>query len=204
MSTRAVLSILLVTVLTTWAATSAFTDDEKKPLSRAELEAKVMQLSGKCPMHDKLQQLVGNWTVSGTYHSTMGAFPVSGKAENKAEFDGRFLALAYEGPGMAGTLYGEGHMGYNRLANRFERTWLMSAWTGISTMSGTYDEETRTFRFTGKEGMPDGTTWTMRQELKFESDDKYTERNYSAPPGGKEQLELELTYTRTPKADDSK
>ncbi|MDA1193807.1 MAG: DUF1579 family protein [Planctomycetota bacterium] len=179
-------------------AATAFTEDEKpKPLSAAELEAKMMELGDKYPAHDRLQAFVGTWIIEGKgISASMGEYPIGGTAVTTSLWEGRFLATTYEGPSPMGTIYGTGHMGYDRLTSKYQSTWMMSMGTTIQTNAGTYDEASKTYTLLGSLAMPDGSTMKMRQVTVLESADKFQERHFHTPQGGKEELAVELNYTR--------
>lgn len=203
MKTLALTTLVVAVAVLAFAGGVAFTEDapKAKPLSMAEMEQKLMQLGQKCPEHDHLQQLVGDWTIAGkAISAAMGEIPISGKVAMTPIWDGRFLRSTYEGPGFppGTTFHGEGFLGFNRLTGRFQGTWMMSMRTNIELVEGTYDAKEKVFTLTGAMGMPDGSTWTTRQVLAIQSKDKLVESHYATAPGGKETLMVTMTYTRAP------
>ena len=197
-----VVSVLVVCVaVVAFSAGSAFTEEKPKPkpLTPAQMEAKVFTLNGKCPEHDLLKPLIGVWDLKGIAKThQMGDIPFGGTVKYVSKWDGRFLHTYYEGPGMGPgqKMLGEGFIGFNRLSNKFEGTWMMSTNTNISVVSGTFDKASKTFKYTGSMGMPDGTTWKVRQEFQLVSADEMTEKQWVTPPGGDESMTVTMTYTR--------
>jgi hypothetical protein len=190
---------VLALAATAWWAGAAWTEDEKpvKPLTPAQMEAKCMELSGKAVEHERLKQLAGTWTCTGTVHTiSMGDMPVRGRSVNQLVLGGRFLQMDYEGPGPAGTLQGTGHMGYDRQSRTYQSTWMMSLGTTIDVMAGTFDADTHTFELRGAQKMIDDTVWHYRETLQIVDADTLVEKQYVTPAGGKEMPSLELTYKR--------
>ncbi len=201
MKTTHVTALIACVAVVAFASGVAFTEDKPKPkpLSPAEMEQKVFQMGGKCPEHDLLKPLVGTWDLQGkAYTHMMGEMPFSGVVTMQPKWDGRFLDSTYQGPpGMDGKpMRGAGNLGYNRLSGKFEGTWMMSMHTNITFIRGTFDAKDKAFKYTGTMDMPDGTTWTLRQQLTLVSNDKMVEEQWSTPPGGKEAKTVTMTYTR--------
>lgn len=201
MKTTRVTALLACVAVLAFASGVAFTEDapKPKPLTPAEMEQKVFQMGAKCPEHERLQKLVGTWDLQGkAFSHMMGEIPFGGVVTYTPKWDGRFLDTTYEGPpGMDGKpLRGAGVLGYNRLSGKYEGTWMMSAHTHITFITGVYDEKQKAIVYTGSMEMPDGTTWGLRQVFTFVSDDKLTEEQWTTPPGGKESMTVTMTYTR--------
>ena len=196
-----VTALLACVAVIAFASGAAFTEDEAKPkpLSPQAMEAKVMQLGAACPAHEVLKRLAGTWDVKGkAVTHMMGDIPFAGVVTMKPAWEGRFLETAYEGPGMMPDqkMLGAGVLGFNRLSGKYEGTWRMNMGTNISFITGTFDKDSNTFHYTGSAGMPDGTTWSLRQTMVIESEDKLVETQWTTPPGGKESMAVQMTYTR--------
>lgn len=196
-----VTALLSCVAVVAFATGVAFTEDKPKPkpLGPAEMEQKVFQMGGMCPEHERLKPLVGTWELQGkAFTHMMGEIPFGGVVTMKPRWDGRFLDTTYDGPpGMDGKpMRGAGVLGYNRLSGKYEGLWTMSTNTNMTFIAGTFDEKDKAFKYTGTLGMPDGTTWSLRQELQVVSNDKLVETQWRTPPGGKEAKTVTMTYTR--------
>jgi hypothetical protein len=179
------------------AAGVGFSKDEPaKPMSEQEMMMKMMEWAQPGPMHKHLEALVGDWKVAGKMYSSSGAMPFEGEATNNWILGGRFVESRYEGPFMGEEFEGIGVTGYDNGKKEYQSHWIMTMATGIGSTTGTYDAETRCFTFKGSAYMPDGTTHTKREVMTIKGKNEIHSVVYSAAPGGKEQKEMEMTYTR--------
>jgi hypothetical protein len=187
-----------------WTNRTAFTEDEKtKPLTVAEMEAKMWQSGAPCPQHELLKKFIGTWTIKGIAKSAMmGDIPIGGENVTKSVMDGRFVQSDYDGgQGPTGPIVGFGMMGYNRNSAEYESLWMMSMGTNMATNAGSYDEKTKTLTFRGTMKLFNNEVWPSRVTYVFESADKIVETQYMTPKvTGKEQVSVKLTYSRKAEA----
>ncbi|MDF1701245.1 MAG: DUF1579 family protein [Planctomycetota bacterium] len=194
-------ALLAGVAVVAFASGAAFTEDKPKPkpLTVAEVEAKMFQMGSPGAEHELLKRFIGTWVNEGVaYTESMGEFPIRGETTFKSIMGGRFLAADYKGPpGPMGLIVGTGHMGFDRMAGEFVSTWMMSMGTGIETYRGSWDAATKTLTMHGTKKLPGGNAWPIRQAITFESADKVIETHYMTPAStGKEQISAKMSYTR--------
>jgi hypothetical protein len=176
--------------------------------NEAEMMKQMMELAKLNENHKLLTSLDGKWTY--TVKMWMNGDPSSkpdvshGSATRESIMGGRYVVMEVKGnmemPGPDGKIQkmefkGHGTEGYDNVQKKFVGTWLDNMGTGIMMMSGTYDESSKTFTFTGEyEPMP-GMHQKIRETLKLTDKDHMTMEWYE-DRGGKEVKTMEINYTR--------
>ena len=156
------------------------TDDKKdkddKPwtvVDTATMRQKMEEYGTPGPMHQLLASWDGTWTGETTMWEYEGgpAMKSSGTAVNKMMF-GKYQQSHHKGTMMGMPFEGESVTAYDNATKQFTSTWIDNWSSGIMTMTGNWDEGTKTLTQTGK--YPDifrpGRECTMRQELKVIDD----------------------------------
>jgi hypothetical protein len=177
------------------ACTTARADDAKM---KQQMEA-VEKAHAPGPQHAWLKaNLAGTWTAQGKAFAPSGEVMAStGTAEVKAIHGDRFLVEEFTQMRMGKPVTGTIYYGYDNMRKKFTSAEIDSAGTGMTTISGTQDEATKTVTMTGM-------TWSMmlnkevamRLVLKVESEKKHTVEIFGTGPDGKEAKRLEVVYTR--------
>jgi len=204
MKTRLVIVGAVAALVLALGAGVGFGEDqpaEPEPMSEQEMWAKMAELATPAEMHtDVLARMVGSWTAKGKIFTAMGEMPITGKSENTWILGDRFVQVDYEGPFMGGMFHGMGYIGFDNLSQKFEQTWIMTMATSMDIMTGTWDAETKTLTWLGKAAMPNGVVYAKRTTAEFVSENEFVSKSYASGPDGKEQQEMELTYTRVEEA----
>jgi uncharacterized protein DUF1579 len=122
----------------------------------------------------------------------------------KMIMDGRYLHEDFKGEFLGMKFMGKGVTGYDVNKKKFVRAWIDNFGTGISTSTGTYDKENKTFTYKGEEDIPEmGGKVKTRDVLKLVSADEETFEMFRTPlkegKEGKEFKVMEITYTRKAK-----
>lgn len=159
---------------------------------------KMMEFARVGPHHKVLDARVGTWSVEvkmfmpdGKVETTHGTSKVSWI------MDGRFVQDSFAGEFMGQPFQGEGRIGYDNLKKKYVSTWLDTAGTGIYYSEGTYDANTKTFRFAGE--MPDtdaGKYVKSRAVETWHGADHYVVESFMPGPDGKEFKNMELHCKR--------
>jgi hypothetical protein len=154
------------------------------------------------PEHKLLAQLEGTWNAK--VKSWLGPGEPkesSGVMMRKMIMDGRYLFEEFKGEFLGKKFIGSGVTGYDVNKKKFVMAWIDNFGTGISTSTGTYDKEAKTFTYQGEEDNPAmGGKMKTRDVLKLVSADEELFEMYRTPAKeGKELKVMEITYTRKAK-----
>jgi hypothetical protein len=151
------------------------------------------------PQHAWLKtNLAGSWTAQSKAFGPNGqVIESTGTAEVKPIHGDRFMEEQFTQMRMGKPVTGTIFYGYDNMRKKFTSAEIDSAGTGMTTISGTMDDATKTLTMTG-------LTWSMmlnkevpmRLTLKVDSDKKHTIEIFGAGPDGKEMKRLEIVYTR--------
>lgn len=166
--------------------------------SPAQMEM-VEKLMKPGEFHELLKGFVGTWNADVKIWMSPDAPPVvtKGKATFKLIFGGRFLYGDFLGEFMGTPFKGINIMGYDNAKKEFFSVWLDNSTTGLVSSTGTYDDDTKRYRFRSETFDPySGQTLEMREEAYFASEDEYISVTYAKPKGGKEFKNMEMKYTR--------
>lgn len=184
-----------------FAATPALwaQDDPKQP-KPAGNEAQYQMPDPKHPGHEALKTLVGNWYSKATLPAMPGVPGMEKDTEcegfDRAELILNGLWLKWSATGTFGgqPVQGLWLVGYNPFANKYISVWASSMESAPIEMEGSFDEQTRTWTFTGKCSHGD-----MHSTISFTDADTMVETCKTTPPGG-ETHTMVITRKRT-KAD---
>jgi len=148
--------------------------------------------------HKMLARSAGNWTATVTMWMQPGAPPTTSTANatNEVIMGGRYLRQKATGTVMGMPFQGEGVTGYDNVKKQFVNSWIDNMGTGIMTMTGTYDEATKSITYTGSMADPmTGKDSPFREVWKF-TDDNHQVMEMYYPMEGKEFKAMEISYTR--------
>ncbi len=163
--------------------------------------AEMIKLGTPGAAHKVLEPLVGSWNVKVKMYKKPGEATVSeGTAERKWILDGRFVADKFEGDFGGMKFTGLGLTGYDNQKKKYVGMWVDSMSTALMTVEGTYDADTKTLTQTGKHYCPECKAIVeMRDVTRIVDNDTIEQKMYRTPPGQKETLGMEITYTRKAK-----
>lgn len=171
------------------------------PMDPAMVE-KIKKLTSPSEAHEVLAPFEGSWSYTGTFWMAPGGpgQEMTGKADMSLVHDGRFLKQEFEGPWMGENFQGLGFTGYDNVKEEYVSTWMDNMSTGIMTVTGQYDQETKTLKLSGANSCPmtGEKTRFSRSEWSLIDSDHSTYRSYMAGPDGGEYKAMEISYSRVP------
>jgi len=149
-------------------------------------------------MHKWLAKFTGTWDgrivefSNPTKPDTTKAVEVVGMTLNglyqTTSFTGRVQGMPFEGRSITG---------YDNAKKLFVNSWIDNMSSGIISMTGTYDEKTKTLNFSGTQTNPvTAKDMNIRQEMIVVDDDSYTLVMYGEGPDGKEAKFMEGFFKR--------
>jgi len=206
---RLIVGGVVISVALLLASTQVLSQDKAPPEptgqdEMAEMMQKWLALNAKGPEHERFAEMVGTWDTEMRMWKAPDTEPTvtPGKAVFRLILDGRYVEQKYTcaGFGQPGSLpfEGLGIEGFDRFKKRYVSLWMDNTSTGIFISEGTYDEPSKTFTYYGKmddpmTGQKDKVAKSVAREI---SKDKVVFEMYDTPPGGKEYMTMEITYTR--------
>jgi hypothetical protein len=155
----------------------AKTDNSDQPwtvVDSATMMQKMQEYGTPGPMHQLMASWNGTWSGESTmweYDGAPGA-KSTGTAVNKMIMGGKYQHSRHTGTMMGMPFEGESITAYDNATKQFTSTWIDTWSTGIMTMTGNWNESSKTLTMSGK--YPDifrpGRECTMRQEIKVIDD----------------------------------
>jgi len=179
-------------------ALPATTTEVKVPLQATQdsMMAAMMKLAAPGPQHAALQAMEGGWKAVVKSYNAPGEPAVSeGVSENRMILGGRYLEQRFQSTMMGQPFEGYGLTGYDNAAHRYTYLWVDNMSTSLMTGGGTMDETGKTLTATATMPGPNGTPMESRIVTKIVDADTHVFSMYGLM-GGKEQLMMEITYTR--------
>ncbi len=152
--------------------------------------------------HKILNDMTGKWKYTSKWWAAADAKPEesSGTSTMKMILGGRFLQHDIKGTSMGQPFTGMGITGYDNLKQTFDSVWLDSMGTGVMHGTGTFDTATKTLKDSGTFSSPSAPSKTEKYRSEWQIVDK-NKMVYSmfgsAPEGGAEYKQMEMTFTRT-------
>lgn len=142
--------------------------------------------------------------LSGTWEATVIEFmnpakPDTSKATNTVSMtlNGLYQVGKLTGKMMGGPFEGQSIMGYDNAKKIFVFTWIDNLSSGITNMTGTYDETTKTLNLKGSQtNLVSGADMDIREEMTMIDNDSYTMTMYGTGMDGKEAKFMEGTFKR--------
>ena len=150
-------------------------------------------------MHQWMAKHAGTWEAEVSTWMDPSAPPSKAKATDVVTMamNGLFQVGNFSSSMMGMPMTGQSTLGYNNATKMFVLSWIDNFSSGIISMTGTYDEKTKTLSLKGKQTDPiSGKDTDIRQENKFIDDDTYTMTMFGAGMDGKEMKFMEGTFKR--------
>jgi hypothetical protein len=150
-------------------------------------------------MHQWMEKTNGTWEAEVSSWMAADAPPAKAKATivQSSVLGGRYVIGKYTGSMMGQPFEGMSTMGYDNAKKLFSSTWVDNVGTGITHMSGTYDEATKTLNLKGHQTDPmTGKDSDIREEMKIIDDNTYSMAMYGPGMDGKEMKFMEGTFKK--------
>jgi len=148
--------------------------------------------------HKLLDRMTGSWNTKTTSCTEAGKPPVesTGTCKQEMVLGGRFLHQEFAGDMMGAPFTGIGVTGYDNHKNKYVSTWMDSMSTAIYYFEGTADPDGRTItqECLGDDPVRGPMVW--RSVTKIVDDNTHLFEMYGTDKSGKEELMVEITYTR--------
>ncbi|HYM81978.1 MAG TPA: DUF1579 domain-containing protein [Candidatus Limnocylindria bacterium] len=156
----------------------------------------MMKLGKPGPEHAGLEKMAGTWKAVNKSWFVPGEPTVNeGTAESRMILGGRFLEQKFHGTMMGQAFEGYGLTGYDNVKKTYTTMWIDNMGTYISTGTGSMDAAGKELTMKSMMPGPDGKPIEHRMVTKVVDDKTHVFSMY-APYNGKEQLMMEITYTR--------
>jgi hypothetical protein len=182
----------------TKALPSAATAVKAPPQAAApdSMMAAMMKLAAPGPQHEALEVMEGTWKATVKAYGPTGEPTTSdGVSENRMILGGRYLEQRFKSTMMNQPFEGRGLTGYDNGAQHYTFAWVDNMSTVIMTGSGTMDDASKTLTVSATTPGPDGKPTEVRMVTKIVDANSHVFSMYGTM-GGKEQLMMEITYTR--------
>ncbi len=105
---------------------------QPSPEQMQEMMAKMTELAAPGEQHKKLESLLGKWNVVSKFRMDANSPWETSKAtcEYRSVLGGRFVEESFHGEAMGHPFEGLSLVGYDKIANEYESTWMdtMSTW----------------------------------------------------------------------------
>ena len=169
----------------------------KTDAANDEMMQAMMKLAAPGEHHALLQPLAGKWkTITKAWMGPGDPEVTEGNEESTWVLGGRFLQDHFKGTFTGMPFEGYGMTGYDNGKKQFVSIWADTMGTGIMMMNGTADSAGKLLTFNGTYDDPTtGKPVTYKMVTKILDDSKHTFSMYRVADG-KENLEMEITYTR--------
>jgi hypothetical protein len=176
-------------------------DEAWVSVDSATMMKNMMEYGTPGPMHQMLASSNGTWTGDMTMWQYDGAAPekMVGTAVNSMILGGRYQESIHTGNMMGMPFEGRSLLAYDNAQKKFVSTWIDNWSTGFMTMSGTWDEATKSMTMTGT--MPDinrpGKECSFKEKFTIIDDNtQHMEMWGPDPKTGKEYKMMEIRMTR--------
>jgi len=192
------LSMVLALGLVSGSAFASDKDAKKGDASQDAMMEMMMKYAMPGPMHDLLKPMAGNWKTTAKSWMKPGAEPTvsEGTCESSFILGNRYLQSTYKGDMEGMPFEGFGLMGYDNMKKEFVSVWADNMGTGLAMSDGAADASGKTL--TMKSMMNDPQSGKMvpyTMTTKIMDENTYT-MSMSTKKGGKDQMQMEITYTR--------
>ena len=118
---------------------------------------------------------------------------------NKMALGGRYLTSINTGMMMGMPFEGQSVLAYDNAKKQFVNTWIDNMGTGITIMTGTWNDATKTLELKGSMVNPEmgnGTEYPMKETYQIIDDKTQIMTMYYTSPDGKEFKNMEIKSTR--------
>jgi hypothetical protein len=166
-----------------------------------KMMAEMAKYSNPGPEHKRLAEMVGTWDCAAKFwmpgkDGKIEEHPSKGQATFTSELGGRWIRQNFSGDFMGDKFEGIGFSGYDSFKKQYVGTWMDTMSTCFLTMTGTYDEATKTQTMTTEYEMPMMGKIKSRHVGVAKDANTYIYTMYSSTAGAPEVKEGEITYTR--------
>jgi Protein of unknown function (DUF1579) len=150
------------------------------------------------PMHQWMAKQVGTWETEITnFMNPSNPEKSKGSDIVKMTMNGLYQVADFSTTMMGMPMTGQSTLGYDNAKKKFVLSWIDNLGSGIVTMTGNYDEASKTLELKGKQTDPiTGKDADIRQVNKYIDADTYTMAMYGAGMDGKEMKFMEGTFKR--------
>lgn len=177
------------------------TDEPWVPIDSAVMMKAMMDYGTPGKMHALLASWNGTWEGETTLWDHEGAAPLksTSTAVNTMIMGGRYQSSKHTGNMMGMPFEGMSILAYDNATKQFTSTWIDNWGTGIMTMTGNWDEATKTMTLSGT--MPDicrpGKACSLRETFTVIDDNTQNLVMYGPDSKtGKEFKTMEIKMTR--------
>ena len=202
MNTKPQHAIAFAAVYCSVALTPSFAQDVSNTLNRPSAEA-LLQQAKPGPEHEILANYVGSWQVTVTMGEGDRAATSRGRVKTHMMMDGRFLWIAYNVSGRAGSFKGAFMIGFDRRNSRYTLMGIDTHGTYAVTSHGTQDPTTGKIKLYGNDEDPNMKAMGFEKEfahvLDFRNPDEFEiEVNYidTRTPARSEIKAMEFVFIR--------
>ena len=165
------------------------------PAQQAAMD-EMIKLAAPGPAHDKLKAMEGRWkAVQKSWFAPGEPTVTEGTCENKVILGGRFLEQHLKGTAMGQPYEGYGLTGYDNKKGTYTMVWMDNMATSMMTGEGSMDATGQDLTMKAAGDGPDGKPTEYRMVTHLVDDRRHVFSMY-ATMEGKEQLVMEITYTR--------
>jgi hypothetical protein len=176
--------------------TAATKDAPKTDPAHDAMMAEMMKYAAPGPNHAKLKTMEGKWKAVVKSWFAPGEPTVSeGTSENRLVLGGRYLEQEFKGTMMDQPFEGYGLTGYDNKKNVFTTLWVDNTSTSMMNGNGSLDESGKEITVKGVMDGPAGTPIDYKTVTRIVDETKHVFSMYGIMEG-KEQLMMEITYTK--------
>jgi hypothetical protein len=177
-------------------ATTTEVKAEPRAAAPDSMMAAMMKLAAPGPEHAALRAMEGTWkAVVKSYNAPAEPAISEGLSENRMILGGRYLEQRFQSTMMDQPFEGYGLTGYDNATHRYTYLWVDNMSTSMMTGGGTMDETGKMLTTTATMPGPDGKPADVKMVTKIVDANTHVFSMYGVM-GGKEQLMMEITYTR--------
>ena len=158
--------------------------------------AEMMKLGAPGAAHEKLKGMEGKWkAVQKSWYAPGEPTVSEGVAENRLILGGRFLEQHYQGTAMGQPFEGHGLTGYDNKKGEYTVFWVDNTSTSMMTGTGSMDAAGTDLTTKAMGIGPDGKPTELKMVTHVVDASRHVFSMYTTVDG-KEQLIMEITYTR--------
>ena len=158
----------------------------------------MMKASMPGPMHELLKPMAGNWKTTAKSWIKPGSEPAvsEGTCESTWILGNRYLQSTYKGDMGGMPFEGWGLMGYDNQKQEFISVWADNMGTGIAMSDGKADPSGKVLTMMTTMSDPKTGTPTPYKMVTKVADENQYMMSMTSMKDGKEETEMEITYTR--------
>ncbi|HYV54140.1 MAG TPA: DUF1579 domain-containing protein [Chitinophagaceae bacterium] len=196
---KKITTILAVAIAMAGTASAQSSTQQSMTPEQAEMMKKWEAYMTPGDIHKMLAKSNGEWNEDVTMWMDPAAPPQksTSTATNTMIMGGRYQQSMHRGSFNGMPFEGMSLLGYDNAKKTFISTWIDNMGTGIMTMEGTYDPNTKTVTSKGHEVDPmTGKDMDVREVFTMVDDNTQIMSMYMTPAGGKEFKTMEIKFTR--------